>query len=355
VLEQLERSLAQRNISTSRTGNARQYNHVFDQFSAEFDRRWPKTHAANFYTHLLSNEADLDEAADETGIEAPTLLTDGAELRMEDIPPLAYLSYLIDGAIPMYPPGEPETVWTSLDHAVIDEAQDLAPLALKLIRAHAHGLTVLGDMNQTVYSHRGTRSWQEVMDALGSEAGQIRVLGASYRSTLPITDLANSVVRNGRLKGGESQPFARVGPPPTLRAAKHEAELLGTVTQFVVQAIEDGSKTVAVLTRTAARARSLQNEMKDQLPAPSICVTDRQDDRDAPIVVMPAYLAKGIEFDTVAVVDVDATTYTQVQNDAAVLYVAITRALNNLLLVWVGAPSSLIAARDAEDRIKNVG
>ena len=58
---------------------------------------------------------------------------------------------------------------------------------------------------------------------------------------------------------------------------------------------------------------------------------------------MPAYLAKGIEFDAVVVTDVDDVSYARTTNDATLLYVAVTRALHRLLIVWSGRPSPLIA------------
>ena len=343
VQEQTRRLLEQRGFPTAREENSRHFTRVLERFSEEFDRRWPKPSVATLYTELMSDEDRLREAADGVKIRWKTLHDESARLHSEDVAPLAYLSFLVDGPLPIHPPGEPGTVWTRLDHVVVDEAQDLGPLALAVLRLHVDSLTILGDMNQTVYAHRGTRSWREVLRALGHEPQQLHTLSVSYRSTQQISELANHVVRVGDLDGGVCKPFPREGSEPVLRAAKHEDDLVSQVGEFITGVVNDGSSTVAVLTRTAKRARSLLEAIADRIPVPAICVADRQDDRGAPVVIMPAYLAKGIEFDAVVVVDVDAATYAHTQHDAAILYVAMTRALNHLMVIWNGVPSWLIA------------
>jgi DNA helicase II / ATP-dependent DNA helicase PcrA len=343
VIEQLDGLLSQRGIGRGRRDNQRQFTHVLDRFATEFDRRWPRHHVATHYTELLTDERCLREVAAPTDVDWRLLQDDPMRLRSEDLVPLAYLSYLIDGNIPTRPPGRGDLVWPRLDHIVIDEAQDLPPLALSLLRVHAESLTVLGDMNQTVYAHRGSRSWSEVIKALGRDARQMHTLSVSYRSTRPISDLANHVVRVGGLGGGVSRPFQRTGPPPVLQGESSQVKLIDRVRRFVLESVDEGAPTVAIMTRSAARARAIFAAIEGTLPAPGVCVTDRLDDRDAPIVVMPAYLAKGLEFDAVAVVDVDAETFARTPNDAAILYVAMTRALNRLLVTWHGMPSPLIA------------
>ena len=343
VQEQTQRHLEERGFPTAREESSRDLARVVERFNSEFDRRWPKPSVATLYTELIRQEDLLREAADGAQIRWQTLHDESGQLHSEDVAPLAYLSFLVDGPLPIHRPGEPDTVWTRLDHVVVDEAQDLGPLALSVLRLHADSLTILGDMNQTVYAHRGTRSWREVLHALGHESRQLQALIVSYRSTKQISDVANHVVRVGKLDGGVSTPFPREGSRLVLQAATNDGDLVSKVGEFVTRAINDGSPSVAVLTKTAKRARSLLDAIADRIPVTAICVADRQDDRSASVVIMPAYLAKGIEFDAVVVLDVDADTYATTQNDAAVLYVAITRALNHLMVVWNGTPSPLIA------------
>jgi len=335
---QVEQSLADQ-------GSTRQVTRVLERFGSEFQRRWPRSNVATLYRDLLSDTEQLRAAAVGSDIRWQWLQGELSEFRLDDIAPLAYLKLLVDGPLPVRPPGDSDSVWTHLDHIVIDEAQDLSPLALVVLRAHADGLTVLGDMNQAIYAHRGTRSWSELRRGLGQEARQIRTLSVSYRSTQQIAELANCIVRAGGLDGGVCRPFPRKGSDPRLQRATDRTQMHELIIDFVSGVALDDSSTVAVLTRTAADARSLFDTIADRLGEASVCITDRLEYRDARILIMPAYLAKGIEFDGVVVVDVDKDTYANTMNDATLLYVGITRALHHLLLVWCGSPSPLIAAK----------
>ena len=324
-------------------GSASQYAAALDRFDSAFERRWPRTSFATLYWALLGDASRLEAAAAGVNIQWAWLQSESTDFGLDDVAPLAFLRLLVDGPIPIRPPGDLDTVWTRLDHIVVDEAQDLSPLALVVLRAHADSLTVLGDMNQAIYAHRGTRSWSEVRRALGRELREIRTLSVSYRSTQQICELANHIVRVGGLEGGVSRPFPRAGAEPCLRRMRDQVEMQDQVIAFVNEAASDDTSTVAILTRTAIDAQSWFDSIGERLAASAACIVDRHDAQDARILILPAYLAKGVEFDAVAVVDVDEASYTRTVNDATLLYVAVTRALHSLILVWCGSPSPLIA------------
>lgn len=318
---------------------------ALDRFDAAFERRWPRYRVLEMYRSLLSERPDLQMPAAITESHSSRTQAGAGGFGLEDLAPLAYLRMLVDGPIPVLPPGLPDTEWTRLDHIVIDEAQDLSPLALLVLHRHADGLTVLGDMNQAIYAHRGTRSWNEALRSFGSGARQIHTLTPTYRSTQQISELANHIVRGGGLEGGVCRSFPRMGHEPQFVQAGSIERMREAVLAFVNDVCSDQESTVAILTRTAAEAHSTFESIVERLPSSAACITDRRESVDSRIYIMPAYLAKGIEFDAVVVTDVDAATYTKTVNDATLLYVAVTRALHRLLLVWRGEPSPLIAER----------
>jgi DNA helicase-2/ATP-dependent DNA helicase PcrA len=61
------------------------------------------------------------------------------------------------------------------------------------------------------------------------------------------------------------------------------------------------------------------------------------------VIVLPVALAKGLEFDAAVVVDADENTYGPSAFDARLLYVALTRALHALRVIWAGRPSPHLA------------
>jgi DNA helicase-2/ATP-dependent DNA helicase PcrA len=106
-------------------------------------------------------------------------------------------------------------------------------------------------------------------------------------------------------------------------------------------------QSAAVICKTAAEARHIADQLETRLQAKCALITRATDARAADIVVVPSYLAKGMDFDVVIVVGTDDRTYTTSQYDARLLYVAITRALHRLYLLWTGRPSPLLTLREA--------
>lgn len=346
IHEQARQSLIDRGILEVGSGDeSHRYEQVLEDFDVVFERRWPRYRVPDMYLRLLVARPELRVAPGQG--DPPSARTQGIVLepRLEDLAPLAYLHLLIDGPIPLRVPGAPYDTWTRFDHVVIDEAQDLSPLAIATLRAHADRVTVLGDMNQAIYGHRGSRSWQEILQSLGNEARQIHTLSPTYRSTQQIAELANHIVRTGGLNGGVCRSFPRQGPEPRLLQATDSEQMQQAVITFVNEVCSDDKSTAAILTRTAADAQSLFTSIADRLPPSSVCITDRREASEGRVYVMPAYLAKGIELDAVVVTDVDDASYTKTVNDATLLYVAVTRALHRLLVVWAGQPSPLIVDR----------
>jgi DNA helicase IV len=92
----------------------------------------------------------------------------------------------------------------------------------------------------------------------------------------------------------------------------------------------------------AAEADYLKTVLEPRLKAPFALITRASDSRAADIVVLPGYLAKGMDFDVVLVVGADDRTYTAAPLDAKLLYVAVTRALHRLYVLWTGQPSPLL-------------
>ncbi|MGK0290568.1 MAG: DNA helicase-2/ATP-dependent DNA helicase PcrA, partial [bacterium] len=82
-------------------------------------------------------------------------------------------------------------------HMVIDEAQDLSPLELKVlfnIASKPASITLAGDVNQKIIQHNGFDTWESVFKHLGLEGQKISPLKVSYRSTYEIMAFAVEVL-----------------------------------------------------------------------------------------------------------------------------------------------------------------
>ena len=102
---------------------------------------------------------------------------------------------------------------------------------------------------------------------------------------------------------------------------------------------------MAILTKDAQTADQLYATLKLDAPVTLLSANDHSLKNGC--VILPVYLAKGLEFDAVIGWDISATTY-QNEADRDILYTLCSRALHHLTLVALDAPSPLITALPAD-------
>ncbi|TDF99660.1 HelD family protein [Paenibacillus piri] len=253
----------------------------------------------------------------------------------EDMAPLLYIRskfYGIHGDL-------------TFDHTVIDEAQDFSPFQIALLHLHTrnHSFTILGDLSQGIHAYQGIRDWKEFTELFADGQTAYFQLNRSYRSTMEIIYFANEVLKNGiEQPAALAVPVFRSGDPVQVVEVK-EAALAAALKDAIGRLQSGDATTVAVLARTEARCEQLHKQLTAQ-GLPVHLIAAGQQHYEGGISVVPSFMAKGLEFDAVIVVDVDAEHYTAAAEDAKLLYVACTRALHALQLWYEGAPSPLIAS-----------
>jgi DNA helicase II / ATP-dependent DNA helicase PcrA len=220
--------------------------------------------------------------------------------------------------------------------------QDFAPLQLCVLRAHTDGLTLVGDIAQGIHSYRGLASWTEATQALDGMSPRLAMLNRGYRSTRQITQFGNALL--GKIKGADPvEPFPRDGARVYLQRVSDATNVVRAAASCVVESLRRGAATIAVIAKTSLHARQVHGVLRDLLPARPLLILSRDVARSSPVVVLPAYLAKGLEFDAAIVIDVDERHYTMTQYDANLLYIGVSRALHQLFIVWAGRPSPLLS------------
>jgi len=317
-------------------GNVR---HVQRIFRNNFDAFWPQVRFADLYKSLLSDSTFRNRMTGKPFHADLTRMLTPRAFSSEDIPALAYLRLLCDGPT------------LGFDHVVIDEAQDVAPLQLRVLLKHCSDFTLIGDIGQGINSHSGVRSWKETMLAFSGMEPRFRILSQGYRSTWEITEFANMILQRGSdelvaagvdLDAIRVRPFPRYGEAPILSGLRTMPELSAAITRFVVESIAAGYQSIAIICRTSGLAELLFREVGPMLPWPSESVLGLADTITAPITFISIHLAKGLEFDAVAVVNVSAEDFPKTDHDVRLLYTAATRALHRLMIAWIGQPSLLI-------------
>ena len=236
-----------------------------------------------------------------------------------------------------------KSVWGGVPKAagvrfvIIDEAQDYTPLQYEIFRllfGHA-SLTILGDENQAIHPYLNVGSYETIAQVFPKESTLFLKLSKSYRSTYEISAFAAMLL--GR---DASQSIARHGEEPIMNGFSSLSELQNALMNDAAALTEQGHSSVGILTRTKKEAAELSTALRRKLRHKTILSGDEGYARG--VIVMPAYLAKGLEFDAVLIYNASAKSYAY-EDERLYLYTACTRALHVLRVYYIGQPSALLA------------
>jgi hypothetical protein len=218
-------------------------------------------------------------------------------------------------------------------HVLVDEAQDLTPMQWRMLarRCPSGSMTIVGDFGQA--SRPGAPGgWDEVLALLPSHDAPRQVtLTVNYRTPAEIMDLANRLLVVAASGVQPTQSVRRTGEPPKFTRVD---DLVAGAAEAARAAITAGG-TVAVIAPL-----DLHGDLVAAL-ADAGAVSDVADALDAPIGVLVATDAKGLEFDHVVVVE-PARLVTPDSAGLRLLYVTLTRATQTLTVVHSeGLPEAL--------------
>lgn len=251
------------------------------------------------------------------------------KLAYEDATPFLYLKERIEGF----------QTNTQVRHVFVDEAQDYTEFQFAFLRRlfpHAK-MTVLGDLNQSIFVHAQGGDRFDALSELFEEGETKRiVLRRSYRSTREIIEFASGLIEGG----DEIEPFNRHGSKPTLTQAADETDLAAKVAARIRALQEAGHQTVAVICKTAEESQAAYERLKGAVDVRLIGM--ETGGFEAGVIVIPSYLAKGMEFDAVILYNTSQERYGR-ESERKLFYTACTRAMHELHLFTVGAVSEFLA------------
>ncbi len=245
---------------------------------------------------------------------------DERKLPYEDSAALCYLTTKMAGI----------DEFRDIRQVVVDEAQDYDPLhfaVLKNVFPNAR-FTILGDVNQAIEKTATLSLYDEACDILGRKTNRLLTLSKSYRSTVEIQGFASKLLSCGM----ETQSFERHGEAPKLTLCKSEQELDDVVCKEAAEMLAAGLDSVAILCKTASDAKAVHRRLSAQTNC--TLIDERTESQVTGLLVVPIYMAKGLEFDGAIVYDASADRY-RTPFDRQLLYVASTRPLHRLMLTAV--------------------
>jgi len=230
-------------------------------------------------------------------------------IEIEDIPSLIYIKYRLSGS----------DVFHNYKHIVIDEAQDYGEFNFYVLKKIFKNSTfsIYGDLAQSLYSYRSIDNWERLNDIFDNL--EIIKLNKSYRTTIEIMDEANKI--NELLNLDKAIPVIRHGD---------KVEYTGRSILELIPELKEKYNSIAVITKTQEEANNLYESLKDKININLI--NSNNLNYDSNINILPSYLSKGLEFDSVIIYN--KTSFNDKSNlDMKLLYVSMTRALHKLYII----------------------
>ena len=262
-----------------------------------------------------------------------SFLPDKDSLRQEDLPMLVMICKTVYG-LKVKP----------MKHIVIDECQDFSPFQIMLLKQAnpAATFSLVGDLYQGIRSDEGIRSWDEWKGPVFDHQADLKQLTVSYRNTVEIMNLAQVIAGRYPIEGvRETRPVLRHGEAPQIIRAENEKQRLSLIHDQVRSWQQEGYHSIALIEKTSEQARNLFRRIGSDLDARYLSETDS--DYRGGVMILPAGIAKGMEFDCVGICDASSGNFPDDEFLSRVLYVMATRPLHRLRIWYKGILTPLLS------------
>ena len=227
--------------------------------------------------------------------------------------------------------------YKNIKQVVIDEAQDYYPLQYEIFNflfSNAK-FTILGDMKQTLAKKEDISFYEQIQKILNKKKSSLIMLDKSFRCTNEILNFSLKFIE----QSSQIKSFNRNGDSPKVYIADNSEIFIDEIIKEIKLCQEKGFQSICLICKTEKNSTYLFNKIKHKLDIQLIkngSVSDLQG-----VFILPVYMSKGLEFDTVLICDADSQNYHD-EDDKNLLYVACTRALHKLSLFCENEVSPLI-------------
>ncbi|MGG7178153.1 HelD family protein [Clostridium paraputrificum] len=238
-------------------------------------------------------------------------ITNTKALGYMDLAGILYLMVKLDG----------KKCKSEIKHIVIDEAQDYNMTQFKLIKelTGCKSYTIVGDSNQRLITTDEKPAMLSLNEVFGKDVEAFSLL-KSYRSTQEIMEYASQFLDEDKII-----PLVRSGEPVLEEETTSIEDTVETITSIIEDYEEEGLESIAIITKDKENLSKISNLLKEKT---KVLTFDREDMLyKGGNVLLPAYYAKGLEFDGVILLDNFENTPNLVK------YIMCTRALHRLSII----------------------
>lgn len=202
---------------------------------------------------------------------------------------------------------------------VVDEAQDyneMQYIILSKIFKKA-SFTILGDVNQTINPYIKYDTLEVLTDILNENSKYVE-LNKTYRSSCEIIEYTNKILGLTHVSAIRRENNVPVKFRNDIKELEHD-----------IKDLKEKYASVAIITKSKDESIKLYNDLKDKIDEISL-MEDSGKKFNKNLVIVPSYLSKGLEFDSVISYTDENNTYTK--DERYLFYVVATRCQHELII-----------------------
>lgn len=223
-------------------------------------------------------------------------------------------------------------------YCFIDEIQDYSAFQLAYLRYNfpRAKFTMLGDLNQAIFTKdESSDLLKQISGLFDPKKTTVVQLTKSYRSTKQLTDFTKQILRHGE----KIESFDRQGPLPAIWGKDSDDEAFSSLTK-VLNENHEKQLTTAIITKDLASAKDLAEKLNADERRATLIASANQRLVEGDLII-PSYLAKGLEFDAVVMWNADEETYYE-EDEVQLVYTIASRAMYKLDIIYEGKRSPLL-------------
>lgn len=229
-------------------------------------------------------------------------------------------------------------------HVVIDEAQDFGMMVYSVLKFCMRNctFTIMGDVSQNIHYGYGLNDWEALRKLfLTGSYDSFELLRKSYRNTIEISNFAMRILQHGNFPIYPVEPIIRHGKDVTMAQLSDDKELYRYTAEQVKHWQKEGLETIAIVCRDEKEAEKIKKKLGKKL---SVTGDDLENTEfGSGVMILPVAYTKGLEFDAVLLFDPSREKYPSDDAHVKLLYVAATRALHELAVLYKDILTGLIA------------
>ena len=330
----LEYAIAQKQFKQLRTGSFDDSSHL-EQVKKKEVRNYLNRNLNPYLVYKrIFKENLLDKSVCKYTLEGVASKDSFKFFRMEDLAPILYIHFKFMG-----------TKDYTRDYIVVDECQDLSFLEISTLLMIAKGgnITLAGDLAQSIIPPFYIKDWNDLLNLIksfGFKKTSYHQLNRCYRTTIEIIEFANKIFR-------DRFPKSFTLPEAVLRHGDEvermhintnisdlDANSMENLISYINGEFDKGYASCAILCRDRNHATAVYEKLKEYSEKIIRDIIDfNSSDYTTGLLVLPVSQAKGLEFDSVIIADLNKEHYPDDEYSTRLLYVAVTRALHRLTVI----------------------